>query len=72
MAVSDEALHILSDDTFSELSLPLRADLKFGYGEPRDFPDEAAEFESALVIFLTFPLPTHEPDTITLLKVKPG
>ena len=72
MAVSDERLHILSDDTFTELELPLRASFAFGYGEPRDFPDEAAEFESTLVIFLTFPLPTREPDTISLLKVKNG
>lgn len=72
MAVSDEHLHILSDDTFSELELPLRANLEFGYGEPLDFPDEAAEFESGLVIFLTPPSPIREPDTISLLKVKDG
>ena len=39
--VSPDRLYFLSDDSTSELELRLPADLEFGYGDPRDFPDEA-------------------------------
>lgn len=43
---------LLSDDTFSEMALPLSPDMEFAYGEPRDFPEDARIYESVLVLRL--------------------
>lgn len=62
--VEDARLHLLSGDGTSELELPLRAELEFGYGDPRNFPEEAAVFEDALVLF--FP----NGDTLSFASLK--
>ena len=41
-----------SDDTFSELVLRLTPDLLFEYAEPRNVPEEAAQFACGLVVSL--------------------
>lgn len=61
---SDTRLYFLSDDTTSELELPLPANLEFGYGDDRDFEDEGL---SGVTLF--FPLPGEEPDTIAFFEI---
>ncbi len=68
VALSDDRLQLLSDDTFSEFVLPLTANLNFGYGEPRSEP-ESLEFSGGLVIFMSELPPTGDVNTISLLEI---
>jgi hypothetical protein len=51
--ISDSKIGLLSDDTFSELTLALNLATHFEYADPRDFPDEAKEFMRGLVVFFS-------------------
>jgi len=51
--VSEESIRILSDDTFSELALGLDSVWRFGYGEPRAFPEEAKVLRRSIVADLS-------------------
>ena len=65
--VSDnDKVRLLSDDGFSEVVLPLSAELDFEYADSRDFPEEAALFSRGLVVF--FPAPS-KPDKVLFLEV---
>ncbi len=67
--LSDDRVQVLSDDTSQELLLPLPASLDFGYGEPRDFPEEGEEYERGLVIL--FPaVGSEEADIISFSEMK--
>ncbi len=67
--VSADRLYFLSDDSRSELELRLPADLEFGYGDPRNFSDEALVFNSVLKVF--FPCEEGaEPDWISFAELK--
>lgn len=48
--VDSGMVRLLSDDTFSEMALPLSPDMEFAYGEPREFPEDARVFESTLAL----------------------
>ncbi len=63
--VSDTRLYFLSDDTTSELELPLPDDLEFGYGDDRRF-----ENVGLAGIVLIFPLAeAPERDAISFAEV---
>jgi hypothetical protein len=64
--VSDDKVRLLSDDSFSEVVLPLSAELDFEYADSRDFPEEVAVFKRGLVVF--FPGP-RKPDKVLFLEV---
>ncbi len=68
VSLSDDRLQVLSDDSFSELVLPLRAGLSFGYGEPRSEP-ETLEFSGALIVFMAELPPAGDVDTICFLEI---
>jgi hypothetical protein len=53
--VSEGHLALLSDDTGSELIVPLRQDFTFGYGDARLCRSRTSEFVRMLVLF--FPSP---------------
>lgn len=62
---SESELAILSDDTFSELVVPLKPDLYFGYEEPRGRFERDIPVECGLLVF--FPRDGGEPDRIAFL-----
>jgi hypothetical protein len=49
--VADDRVRLLSDDTLSELDLPLNDSLGFLYAEPRGTPEET-DFASGIVVQL--------------------
>jgi hypothetical protein len=63
--VSDARLCFLSDDTTSELELPLPGNLEFGYGDDRRF---AGEGLAGVTLFFPVEVGT-EPDTISFFEV---
>lgn len=67
--VSDEEIRMLSDDTFSEFTLRI-TNLDFGYGDPRDFPEEEKEFVRGLVALLPPVNRFDIQDTITFFEFK--
>lgn len=66
-----DGIRLLSDDTFSEVTLPLRDDLTFAVGDFRAAaPDEADSYDMFLTIFIpTLRSPTN-PDSIVLIQVR--
>jgi hypothetical protein len=59
-----------SDDRRSEIVLRVSDDLEFGYGDPRTFPEDAARYESILVVFFG-PIPqTGDADMIAFSEIK--
>lgn len=48
----DREVRLISDDTFSELVLPLPDDLTFGYGDTRKVPENMATYDSILVVWM--------------------
>ena len=69
MNVSNEEIRLLSDDSFSELTLRI-LNLDFRYGDPRDFPEEEKEFVRCLVAFLPLVNRSDIQDTISFLELK--
>jgi hypothetical protein len=68
VSLTDGRVHVLCDDTFSELDLPLTPNLNFGYGEPRYAPDNL-EFSGTLIVFIA-ELPSNgDVDTVCFLEV---
>jgi hypothetical protein len=67
-AGADE-LRLLSDDAFSEVVVSLGTDIVWEYGDPRGFPEEAAEFERALVMSFPAPADRVEADRIIFLEI---
>lgn len=65
-AVSSDELRLVSDDEFSELTFPLSDKFSYGYGEPRDIPEEAKLYISTLVVHLT---DEDDPETLILTEV---
>ena len=63
--LTDSEVKVASDDAFSELALRIPEDAEYGYGEPRDFPEEAASSKCGVVICLRSSA-DDEPDFITL------
>jgi hypothetical protein len=53
--VSEDQIKVASDDTTSELTLALRPSMTFAYGDPRDFPADAKQYISILVVFFEEP-----------------
>jgi len=71
LGLTDKEFRLVSDDTFSELAVPLSAALEFGYGDPRDFPEDCPVFEGGLVIFFPSDAGENEsPDFLALLELK--
>ena len=68
--LSDDEIKVTSDDKKSELALALRPWMSFGYGDPRNFPEEALEYESTLLVFFEEPPEKGEPDKIAFLELK--
>lgn len=68
VSLADDRVQVLSDDTFSEFVFPLTAELNFGYGEPRDAP-ENLEFSGVLVVFMAELPPTGDVDTVCFLEI---
>ncbi|OFW06621.1 MAG: hypothetical protein A3H96_13240 [Acidobacteria bacterium RIFCSPLOWO2_02_FULL_67_36] len=62
----DDTLHLVSDDTRSELSFRMTSAQVFEYADPRTFPDEAEVIVRGLVVFTSERLD----DTITFLELK--
>jgi hypothetical protein len=63
--VSDTRLYFLSDDTTSELELPLPDNLEFGYGD-----DRRSEGKGLAGVTLFFPAEMGaQPDTISFFEV---
>lgn len=68
VSLTDDRVRVLSDDTFSELDLPLTPELNFGYGEPRSGP-ENLEFSGTLIVFMAELPPTGDVDTVCFLEI---
>jgi len=68
VSLTDDRVQVLSDDLVSELVLPLKAELNFGYGEPRSEPDNL-DFSGALIVFMAELSPTGDVDTICFLEI---
>jgi hypothetical protein len=68
--LSETELRLLSDDTFSEFVLRFKPDLEFEYGDPREFPEEAELYESALVVLFPLLSPDEEGDKISFTELK--
>ena len=66
---SDGEIRMLSDDTFSELTLRIN-NLDFRYGDPRDFPEEEKEFVRGLVALLPPVDRSDIKDTISFFEFK--
>jgi hypothetical protein len=70
-ALSAERVHLLSDDTFNELVIPLTPDLQFGTGDfRRESPDDAATYDLCLAIFIPVPTDPERPETINIIEVR--
>jgi hypothetical protein len=67
--ISDDELRLASDDGASELTIRL-TEATFGYKNPRDFPEERAEFARGLVIFLPPIAADGTQDFVALLKLR--
>src|SRR5579872_588827 len=68
--LSPDEVRILSDDGKSEMAFRLANALEFGYGDPRDYPEDAAHYESCLVAFLA-PIPqSGKSDMLTFYECK--
>ncbi|HEX2712280.1 MAG TPA: hypothetical protein VHM88_08665, partial [Candidatus Acidoferrales bacterium] len=65
--VSNDGVKLASDDTFSEVTLPITEGLIFEYADPRDFPEEAELFRRGLAIVI--PTREAEPDRIIFLEL---
>src|SRR5439155_25254051 len=60
-----ERIEFLSDDTRTELSLPLAEDLEFGIGDfATESPDDAATYGRCLAIFIPVPNDPEHPETL--------
>lgn len=70
-SLGDSTVRLLSDDTLSEIALPLAADLTFAIGDfRRAAPDEAELYDMFLTIFIPTPHAPDSPDSIVLMEVK--
>jgi hypothetical protein len=71
LSINDQELRILSDDTFSELTLSFTPEMEFGYGDSRHTSENERQYESCLVVFFG-PLPQEgSPDTIAIAPIAP-
>lgn len=68
--LSAERVACASDDDLSEVVVPFVDGLSFGYGDPRDFPDEATEYERGLILFFPPRNADAGPDEIAFSELK--
>lgn len=71
-AVSGGEIAFWSDDKTSELTLPLKPEFEFGYGEPERSSVEAMDSVSGLVVFLSPTGPGLDPDAIMFHELVGG
>lgn len=69
VAVSESEIRVMSDDTRSELVLPIREDFEFGYGDMRHHPQHADEFDKILIVFFPFKDNAHKADIIVFTEI---
>jgi hypothetical protein len=72
--VTGDRLAMLSDDTYAELEFAFAPDgirLEFGIGTFRnESPDDAAEYDRVLTIFIPVSKDPEHPETLTMIEVK--
>ena len=69
--LADNEVKVLSDDTFTELALRIPDDASFGYGEPRDFPDEDKHSRCVVVVSFGDNAADNEHDFIAFEELIP-
>lgn len=67
--VSQIQVQLLSDDRTSELVLQIGPEMDFDYSDPIRVPDEAAPYESTLVVFLRTETVADDQDVITFTEI---
>lgn len=68
--IADHKINLKSDDGHSELSLVLRPEMDYGYGDPRKFPDEADKYECVLIVYFSAVTANNNPDYIAFTELK--
>jgi hypothetical protein len=72
LAVENDEIKLISDDSESELTLRLTPEMEFGYGDSRQSPEDAELYVSGLVIFLGELTDENDPDTISFAEMNPA
>jgi hypothetical protein len=70
VAASGTEFRLMSDDTWTELTLPLRAGFRFGYTDMRDSPEHSSQFDNLLVVFFPYHGDPDQADKIVLYEIK--
>lgn len=70
-SISDTTLELASSDGTSKLILALGRVVRFGFGDTRNAPDEAEDFDSGLVLFFGDPETSDHPESISIVERRP-